>query len=332
MTKIISQQRRGSLQRQLIVWINVTLITLTLAALTYDYFTQRRILITNFHAAMNQAANHVLLALKNSETMDSATMTLREYCNVMSSHEDPYHEISLITKDGDIVVSSKNTHHKTRPVIETDKQNASNWNTIVNEGNRYTSLTIPFEKRWGNNQFQGYIHYVENTNTVNSLLHRLFWNRTVSLIVIILILSIMTFKILKTKVLNPLDRIFVQSYAVSTGDYSIWNFSDPGNEIGDIQHMLNFMVEKIKLHEQSIVQKERHSAVSETIAQVYYSIGKHIVIIQTACHHWITQLNNKEQKMLIESTIKNECDEIYNDLSNLTDLFDKEKNHMSGLP
>ncbi len=282
-----------------------------------------KILLSNFRASMKQAANHILLALERSQTLDSATNTLREYCRVMSGHDDPYHEIALVTEDGNVVVSSKKVRMMDNEKVFSNDSQELTCNTYKNDGEYYTALTLPFEKQWSNNHFKGAIRYIENNNSIDALLTRLYWNRTISLIVILVVLSLITLWILKTKVITPLDQIFVQAYAVSKGDYDTWHAPDPGNEIGDIQNMVNTMVAKLNIHEQDLIKKERHSAVTETIAQVYHSIGKHISFIKTACEQCSAKDNNSLKEDLSETVIKHECEAIYEDLSKLYDLFEE---------
>ncbi|MDP8244735.1 MAG: hypothetical protein P9L94_11680 [Candidatus Hinthialibacter antarcticus] len=322
MTYSISQQRRGSLQRQIIVWVNAALIALTIMALTYDYYAQKRILTANFHASMLQAASHISLALKNSQNMESATNTLSEYCKVMSRHDDPYHTISLIDSTGETVVSSKN---KQTNESKTDGSNIVKglfWNSFQQDGDTYSVLSMPFENKWPNNDFVGMIQYIENDNSIDMLLSHLFWNRAYLLVIIVFIISVIIFVILKVKVLTPLDRIFVQSYAVSTGDYSIWHVPDPGNELGDIQSMFNFMITNIREHEKFSINKMRESTIIELLSQVYHSVVTSSSRINAACDNISNNQSSLRDTQINVRIVKNECQKILDDLSELIEMKD----------
>jgi methyl-accepting chemotaxis protein len=328
MSNLISQHRRGSLQKQLILWMNIALIALTIVAISYDYYTQKNILTINFHNSMKQAADHIILALENSKNLDSATNTLRVYCHVMSGHEDPYHEISLINETGEVIVSSKIAHAGNRKHILSNIPKELTWDNVQIENQVYIGLTLPFEKQWPDSHFRGTLRYIENTTPIITLLERLFWNRVISLMVVVFTLSLITFWILKRKVLNPLDRIFIQSYAVSTGDYESWNVPDPGNEIGDIQIMFNYMIEKIRIHEDRAVTKGRHSATVETIAQAYQAVINGISKVRTMCNSINQEKGGTSKRLLLQTgIIKNETDSI---LDNLSTIIEKIEGDTSG--
>lgn len=325
MSNLISQERRGSLQRQLILWINASLIALTIAALLFDYYTQKKILIDNFHSSMKQAADHIILALDNSPTMESATNTLHEYCSVMSGHQDEHHEITLLDKSGKILVSSRMSNESNNSRSSTEIPNTISWNAFSIGKDTYIELIIPFSKQWPTIPLQGALRYIENTKSIDTLLEVLFWNRAISLIVILIVLSLITFLILKSKVLTPLDRIFVQSYAVSKGDYEIWDLPDPGNEIGDIQIMFNYMIEKIRIHENSAVSKGKHSATVETIAQSYQAVVNGISRIRTTCNSLQQEKGGDTTRLKQHSAIiKNETDAIMDKLSSIIIQFEGE--------
>ena len=322
MSYTISQQRRGSLQRQIIVWVNAVLVALTIIALTYDYYAQKRILSANLHASMLQAVSHISLALKNSQTMGSATNTLSEYCKVMSRHDDPYHTISLIDSAGKTVVSSKsNQANESKPDGSTNTKELS-WNTFIENGDTYTILSMPFENKWPNKNFVGMIQYIENNNSIDMLLNHLYWYRAFLLITIVMIISIVIFVILKFKVLTPLDRIFVQAYAVSTGDYNIWHVPDPGNEIGDIQTMFNFMINNIRSHEESSLNKMRESTIIELLSQVYHSVVTSSSRINASCDNISNNQSSLRDTQLNVQIVKNECQKILDDLSGLIEMKD----------
>ena len=322
MTHTISQQRRGSLQRQLILWVNTVLVVLTVIALIYDYSVQKKILTANFHASMQQAASHVALALANSQTMESATNTLDEYCKVMSGHDDPNQTISLINNKGEVVVSSKNIHlskEKTNGFIVPEE---NTWTRLQINGETYTQLSMPFKKKWGNKNFEGAIQYIDNNNSIDMLLNNLFWNRAIILIFIVFIISVIMFVILKIKVLTPLDRIFVQAYAVSTGDYNIWHVPDPGNEIGDIQSMFNFMINNIRSHEESSMNKMRESTIVELLSHVYHSVVTSSSRINASCDNIANKSSSFRDTQMNVQIVKNECQKILDDLSELIEMKD----------
>ena len=320
MTHTVTHQRRGSLQRQLIVWVNTVLVALTLIALIYDYSTQKRILTANFHTSMLQAANHIALALVNSQTLDSATETLSEYCKVMSGHNDPYHEISLINNNGDIIVSSKNNQQVNKKIDDFIIPKENTWSTLQLDGETYTALSMPFKNNWGNKSFNGAIRYIDNNNSIDMLLNHLFWNRAALLVFIVFIISVIMFIILKIKILTPLDRIFVQAYAVSTGDYNIWHVPDPGNEIGDIQTMFNFMINNIRSHEESSLNKMRESTIIELLSQVYHSVVTSSSRINAACDNISNNKSSLRDTQLNVQIVKNECQKILDDLSGLIEM------------
>lgn len=325
----ISEQRRGSLQRQIIVWVSAVLVALTICSLVYDYYAQKKILMNNFHASMLQAANHISLALKDSPDMYSATNTLNEYCKVMSKHNDPYHEITLIDNSGKVIASSKRNSSGKSLKKQTKFDGKESWDTITRNMNSYTVLTFPFKHNWTNRNFEGVIQYIENNNMVNQLLNHLFWNRAILQIAIIIIISALLYIILKIKVLSPLDHIFLQSYAVSTGDYDIWHVPDPGNEIGDIQSMLNFMIEKVRSHEESSINEMRESTKAEFLSQVYNSMVTSSSRINASCDNILNNHKSQRDEQLNVQIIKNECQIILDDLSKLIEL--KELNAQSTL-
>ena len=325
MSNLISHERRGSLQRQLILWMNATLIALTIAALLFDYYAQKKILIDNFHSSMKQAADHIVLALDNSPTMESATNTLLEYCSVMSGHEDTHHEITLIDKDGNTLVSSRMSNESSNSSGSTGIPNTISWNTFSIGKDTYIELIVPFSKQWPTTPLQGALRYIENTKSIDTLLEVLFLNRAISLIVILIVLSLTTLLIMKSKVLNPLDRIFIQSYAISKGDYETWDLPDPGNEIGDIQIMFNYMIEKIRIHEERAVSKGKHSATVETIAQSYQAVVNGVSRIRTTCNSLQQEKGGDKTRLKQHSAIiKNETDSIMDKLSSIIIQIDGE--------
>lgn len=226
-----------------------------------------------------------------------------------------YSQVRRIKKKDNLYIENERT-------VETG--NEPQWSDREIEGRHYVSLVYPYRKDWNGRSFIGAIRFIESTKYVEQILKDMFWSRCIMFMGMVLCISSITGWVVRKRVLNPLDDLFLMAYKTSKGDWTTSEFDNPANELEDIQIMFNYMVNRFCEHENKLLSKERKSAILETSSTVYSVIVEKMIAINEICDmvNGLCSDNSSELRSLFRS-IKIKCKNALDELSKITDLLDE---------
>jgi methyl-accepting chemotaxis protein len=259
------------LQWQLTTYIGGAVVGLMLIFLLVDYTRQRKAIIADFLEKAKQESQLLQVALNGYTEPSKQRAVLNDYCEKTRLRGDAALDITIVDANRRLIASSwqdgPDSFINTEDIepLLSGKKDISVGRT-THKGQRAATVTLPLHPREGDQrQICGLVQCVKPMTDAEQLSRDLLANRMLVLVPTLIVTLVAVWWTVNKKIVKPLNTLFLREYALSKGDLSRWPYHDPNNEISELYDMFNRMVDRLRTHQDTVVQKEKVLEQSNTL-------------------------------------------------------------------
>ena len=266
-------KRKGSLLRQLTLGLGLAIVFLSLASFYYQYQVQKQILVGSIRANLCRQTGVLATWLGRADSDEAREEIARQYVATIAHIGDKRtnQEVIIVDKDSRIIAATAS--------LEPGQPYA---NPLLSEvlASR-EPVSEPCHTEAAGEYVAALPVYADATRTtvaagillkqpltaVGALAESLMLNSFILLAGTLVVIVVVVYYVLRVKVHQPMQAIFMQEYRIREGDLPKIEAEDPQNEFSDLYAMYNEMVMRIADQKRAILEQKNHVTLAHLVRQ-----------------------------------------------------------------
>jgi len=256
-------KRKGSLLLQLTVSLSLAIVFLSLASFYYQYQVEKHILMGSIRSDLMRQAGLLRAWLEKAATPEGREKVAAQYIETVDHLDKVKQEIMVVDAQGKAVATNieKATGH---PLLDEvmAKDAPAEGKCLEMDGKYIIALPCYVDQK-----LVAGVLLKQPLTAVGRLADSLMLGAFVLLAITLVIIVLVVHYVLRVKVHQPMQAIFMQQYRIREGDLAKIEAEDPANEFSDLYAMYNEMVVRIAEQKRAIFDQKDHVALAQLVRQ-----------------------------------------------------------------
>ena len=261
-------KRKGSLLRQLTVSLGLAIIFLSLASFYYQYQVEKRILMRSIRSDLVRHAEVLRTWLTEPSTAEARGKVARQYVRTIGDLDKVGQEVIIVDAESRIIAANTGQqpgHDFANKSLQGAMAPGAPADGICEEVAGAYVVALPCYAGAAQRQVTGGILVKQPLTAVDQLAGSLMLGAFVVLAATLVIIVVVVHVVVRLKVHQPMQAIFMQEYRIREGDLAKIEAEDPANEFSDLYAMYNEMVVRIAEQKKAILEQKDHVALAQLV-------------------------------------------------------------------
>ncbi len=263
-------KRKGSLLRQLTMGLGLAIVFLSLVSFFCQYQVEKRILLDHIRTDTVRQLAILRTWLSAADAKGEGQKAAQQYVESIGNLQKGKQEIIIVDKDGKIIAAT--TGQQPGQDFDSDSDmlrsamapNAPPAGYSKEVGDEHI-VAIPWYTNPAGTRVAGGIMLKQPLTAISQLADSVMLGAFLLLAGTLIITVAVVHLVLRLKVHQPMQAIFMQEYRISEGDLARIEANDPANEFSDLYAMYNEMVMHIADQKRAILKQKEHVALAQVL-------------------------------------------------------------------